>query len=83
MEDEFTLTIDYKGEPRHFNAKLLVQGYTHKFCVTVNETEIFFEPDEEGQYRAIKMPCQQEQQFGKMDASLLQAIAQKIEAIVH
>jgi hypothetical protein len=82
MTDEFNLEIDYKGEVKEFPANLLLHGYTHKFKVLVDGLEIFFEPDEEGSYRAVKMPWQDEMQFEKMDRSMLQAIQEKIEAIL-
>ena len=82
MTDEFNLEIAYKGEVKEFPANLLLQGYTHKFKVLVNGLEIFFEPDEEGSYRAVKMSWQDEKQLEKMDRSLLQAIQEKIEAIL-
>ena len=82
MTDEFNLIIEYSGEVKEFPANLLLQGYTHKFKVLVDGLEIFFEPDEEGSYRAVKMPWQDEKQLEKMDRSLLRAIQEKIEAIL-
>jgi hypothetical protein len=82
MTDEFNLIIEYRGEVKEFPANLLLQGYTHKFKVLVDGLEIFFEPDEEGSYRAVKMPWQDEKQLEKMDRNLLQAIQEKIEAIL-
>ena len=82
MADEFNLIIEYRGEVKEFSASLLLQGYTHKFKVLVDGLEIFFEPDEEGSYRAVKMPWQDEKQLEKMDRSLLRAIQEKIQAIL-
>ena len=59
MKDEFTLSVNYKGQEHYFNARLIVQGYAQKFQIKVNETEVYFEPDEEGNYRAVKMPWQE------------------------
>jgi hypothetical protein len=82
MSDQFTLSVDYKGEERQYTADLLIQGFTHKFRVLIDGVEVFFEPDEEGHYRAIKMPWQEERQFTKTDIGLLGEIQQKIEAIL-
>jgi hypothetical protein len=82
MTDEFILTITYKQEQTDFKARLLLQGYVHKFRVMVDEMEIFFEPDEEGHYRAVKMSWQDEKQIEKIDKNLLSVIAQKIEAVL-
>lgn len=82
MTDPFILTVDYKGQTRDFNAQLLLQGYSHKFQVMVDDMELFFEPDEEGHYRAILMPWQQEKDLKKIDKLLLSEIQQKIEEIL-
>lgn len=82
MNDEFTITIIYKGIVRHFPAKLLLQGFTHKFQVSLPETDVFFEPDEEGHYRALKMPGQDEKAILKIDREILAGIQEKIEAIL-
>jgi hypothetical protein len=62
MEDPSILTVNYKAVDKVFNARLLLQGYTHKIKVQIGETEVFFEPDEEGGYRAIKMPWQEQKE---------------------
>jgi hypothetical protein len=82
MTGDFNLIIEYRGEVKEFSASLLLQGYTHKFKVLVNGLEIFFEPDEEGSYRAVKMPWQEEKAIEKIDKNLLKAIQEKIEAIL-
>jgi hypothetical protein len=81
MTDEFNI-IEYKGELKEFPAQLLLQKYTHKFKVLVDGLEIFFEPDEESGYRAVRIPGQEEKQLEKIDNSLLQGIQEKIQAIL-
>ena len=83
MTDHFDLIIDYKGEQKEFPANLLLQGYTHKFKVIIDNKEVFFEPDEEGSYRAVIMPGQNEREFQKIDRNLLKAIQEKIELILR
>ena len=82
MTDEFDLVIDSKGEQKSFPAMLLLQGYTHKFKVIVEGKEVFFERDEEGAYRAIRMPWQDERELGEIDQGLLKAIQEKIHSIL-
>jgi hypothetical protein len=82
MTDEFIITVDYKGQEHHFPAKLLLQGFTHKFQVSLPGTEVFFEPDEQGSYRAIKMPWQDEKDLLKIDKGLMGAIQEKIAEIL-
>ena len=82
MTDEFNLIIENRGEVKEFPANLLLQGYTHRFKVLVDGLERFFEPVEEGSYRAVKMPWQDEKQLEQMDRTLFPAIPEKIEAIL-
>ena len=69
----------YREQELLFPAKLIQSGYTHKFQVLVNGVELFFEPDEEMKYRAL---ADTETVVKDLDASLLLAIANSIEAIV-
>jgi hypothetical protein len=82
MTEEFVLSINHNGEVRLLTANLILQGYTHKFRVMVDDAEVFFEPDEEGHYRAVKMPWQEERHFVRTDLALLGEIQQQIEAIL-
>jgi hypothetical protein len=83
MEDPFILTISYKGQDRDFEAELLQMGYTHKFHVIIEDADIFFERDEEGNYRAILQENPDEKGPRKTpDPELLRLIAEKIEAIL-
>ena len=61
---------------------MLLQGNAYKFPVLIDETEIFFEPDEEGNYIAVNMPWQDEKELAEIDRELLSDIQQKIEAIL-
>ncbi|MBD0298586.1 MAG: hypothetical protein ICV84_25860, partial [Flavisolibacter sp.] len=60
MDEPFKLPVTYKGKELLFPAHLLQLGYTHKFQVQVNGYEVFFEPDEERNYRAVVSPEQVE-----------------------
>ena len=82
MTDEFILEINYKNQQREFTARLIIQGFTHKFLVLVEDNEVYFELDEEGQYRAIKLQGQNEAELDKIDKNLLAAIGTKIHEIL-
>ena len=71
----------YQGKERFFPAQLLQFGYTQKSKVEVNGTAIFFEPDEERNYRTMIDPTLFESNR-KIDTGLLQAIAAAIEAVL-
>jgi hypothetical protein len=79
MSDEFVLTVQFKGEEHHFESSLIRRGYTHQLRVLIDNKEVFFEPDEEGHYRAVKMPGQEMHEFDKIDKALLRAIQKEIE----
>jgi hypothetical protein len=53
MDEQFELSVEYKGQQFHFKAALMRYGYTHKFHVDVNGQVVVFEPDEERNYRAV------------------------------
>lgn len=87
MEDPFIITVAYKGQDRDFEAELLQMGYIHKFHVIVEGANIFFERDEEGNYRAILQEDPDEKgprssPIKTPDGELLRLIAEKIEAIL-
>ena len=81
MDEPFILTVPYKGKNLDFDAQLQITGYTHRFQVMVNETEVFFEKDDEGEYRALVYTAD-DQPTPHLDRDLLQAIAEKIVAIL-
>jgi len=53
MEEGFKLPVVYKKQVREFEATLIATGYTHKFHVDIEGIGVYFEPDEERNYRAI------------------------------
>ena len=81
MEDEFDIPVVYKNQQLFFKAKRLVLGlYTQKIQVDVYGTEVFFEVDEERNYRAYIDPTNTEA-IDKADKELLQQIAEAIESV--
>jgi hypothetical protein len=79
MEDLFLIPVHYKGVERQFEASLQVLGYIHRFHVAVDGTDVIFEKDEEGSYRAVIPP---ETPGKPPETPLLQAIAAAIEQIL-
>ncbi|MBW8685919.1 hypothetical protein [Chitinophaga rhizophila] len=77
FDDPFILKFEYKGKPHILEVRPWVQQYKVAFKVTVEQHEITFEKDDEGQYRAIADA--NAQAGGKIDPQLLQEIAHKIE----
>ena len=79
MDEPFVLEVEHNGKLLQFETRLLRLGYVYKFSVLVDEIEIFFERDEEGEFRAIAPDGVDEKSKRRLDASLLQSIAKTIE----
>jgi hypothetical protein len=81
MGDPFMLSVNYQDEQREYRVQRLEQGYTHRYKVWIGEAQIFFEPDEDDSYRAIKMPGQDEKMLNKIDRKLLLVLQQQLESM--
>ena len=76
MEEEFEIPVAYKNQQLFFKAKRLILGsYTQKIQVDVYGTEVFFEVDEERNYREYIDPTHTEAQLIKLTRIFLQQIA--------
>ena len=80
MDRSFAITVSLNDHEYSFDARLVTIGYTHKFIVTINGIEVFYEPDEERHYRAILQNPQQNSIKDK-DIELIKAVGDKIESI--
>ena len=81
MEEEFEIPVVYKNQQLFFKAKRLTLGsYTQKIQVDVNGTEVFFEVDEERNYRAYIDPTNTEA-IDNADKDLLQQIVEATESV--
>ena len=82
MNETFDIPLTYNGKEIIFPARLLILGYTHKIQVEINGKELFFEPDEERNYRAV-LAYDSPDEAGNTDRNLLKAIADAIEEIIR
>lgn len=80
MEEKFNLPVKYKGEERDFEVKLIASGYIHKFHVDADGVGVFFEPDEERQYRAVLDQEALEKNI-KPNEDLIRRIGEQIEEL--
>ena len=80
MLDLFKLPVEYKGKEMLFPAELLPMGFTHKIKVTVDGTEILFEPDEERNYRAV-IPDTELQKRDHLNKPLLAQICKTLDQL--
>jgi hypothetical protein len=82
MDESFEIPVTLKDKELLFPAKLLQLGYTYKFLVDVNGMVIFFEKEDEGNFRAMVDPLRIEDGI-KINIKLLEAIAASLEEILE
>ncbi|MFC0513536.1 hypothetical protein ACFFGT_04965 [Mucilaginibacter angelicae] len=70
MIEPFILPVVYQGTEHEFKARFERLGYTHRILVLIGEDTVTFEPDEEGQYRALAS--------GAVDPGILRMVAEKL-----
>jgi hypothetical protein len=68
MNEPFIIAIN----DQEYKARFERYGYTHRIAVLIGEETVIFEPDEEGNYRALS---------NSTAISLLQAIAEKLRLL--
>jgi hypothetical protein len=78
--DELVLPITFGGEDIELPLKMYTYGYTFRVEVLIGETSVVFEPDEEGNYRALVDGGQIETNK-TLSKGLLQAIAEALEKL--
>ena len=81
MDEEFEIPVSYKDQSLSFPARLLAYGYSYKIEVDVNGTKVFYEPDEERNWRAL-IGYEEIEANKNINKELLKAIAVSIEEIV-
>ena len=82
MAERFELPVEYNGKKHFFKATLNVYVYTHKFHVDVDGQTIIFQPDEEGNYRAI-IDYNDLNDISNIDVKLIEKITKVIEGLVR
>ena len=82
MNESFDIPVTFKDKELNFAARLVHTGYAYKFIVDINGVEVFFEKDDEGNYRAIADTTKIEES-NKLDINLLQAIATSLEEMLR
>lgn len=80
MDESFFIDVEYLGKELEFEGRLIVSGYLHKIEMDVEGIKVFFEPDEERNYRALV--SLEEVREARLDAGLLQAIAARLESLL-
>lgn len=81
MDDfDLELPVTYKGKELLFPLKVVPQGYVYRFVVQIENLEVIYEKDDEGEYRA--MIAKPDEYKGKLpERELLEAINEVIVSI--
>lgn len=80
MTDSFDLPVTFNKEELSFTGHLLNYGYSYKIELDVYGTQVFFEPDEERNFRALIAP-EEINTNNKLSVGLLEAIARALETL--
>jgi hypothetical protein len=78
--DSITLQVQKQGQSYEIEVRLVSYAYTYRFVLQLEQIEIYFEPDEERNLRAIVPPDTQLSQHQK---ELLSLIGDQLQAILN
>ncbi len=81
LDNNFELPITYKGIDYLLPTTLVTYGYSYKIAVTVFDTIINFEPDEERNFRAV-VNAEEINHSKKLDTVVLQQMATTLEELL-
>ena len=82
MNYDLEVPVTYKDQELIFYAKFIQFGYYSKFEVDVNGILVFFEPDEERNFRAMVDPTIDHGNH-KIDKELIQLISETLVAMLN
>lgn len=81
MTDSFDLPVCFNNQELSFTGHLLNYGYSYKIELDVYGTLVFFEPDEERNFRALIAP-EELNTHKKISPELLEAIVQSLQLLL-
>ena len=81
MPEAFELPVVVDGKEILFPAELFATGFSYKIKVMVNGIGVFFEPDEEKNYRATIDHADRDK-AEQLNKSLLQAISETLHELL-
>ncbi len=79
-EDQVLLTINFRGRSLEVPTVLRQFGYSYRIDVTISDSIVSFEPDEERNWRAL-VSYEDMQANKQLDPDLLRAIAEELTAL--
>lgn len=72
--ENIIITVPYRGGEKEVALEWQPMGYTHRFKVQLDEVEVYFEPDEERNFRVVLPEGLNDNQV-KINIELVQAVA--------
>jgi hypothetical protein len=78
VNEPFIIPVNYQGTEHEFKARFERWGYSHRIAVLIDEATFVFEPDVDGNYRAMTDATKVEL-LPKI--GLLQAVAEKLKTL--
>jgi hypothetical protein len=79
MSQIFELPVTYRSEEYLFPSELMQTGYTFKISMKIRETDLLFEQDEEGNFRAMVEPALLH--TAHIDQELLQIVCETLKEV--
>ena len=80
MDESFEIPFNFQGEEMQVPAEFQPFGYTYRIKITLQGMTLFFEPDEEKNYRAVLIPGGQENSKN-LPNGLLETISEKLQEL--
>lgn len=74
MSETIVITVPYRGADKEVALEWQPMGYTHRFKALIDDVEVYFEPDEEKNYRVV-IPPEVQDSSAKINKELIQAVA--------
>ncbi|MBL7761853.1 MAG: hypothetical protein JNL23_00370 [Chitinophagaceae bacterium] len=78
MDESFSFTVTYNNKARDFEGLFQPYGYSYRISVDIDNATIFYERDEERNFRAILSPDAGEK---IVDRNLVAAIGTRLEEL--
>ncbi|MEP6682878.1 MAG: hypothetical protein ABJA35_06445 [Parafilimonas sp.] len=83
MPDHFYIPVRYRNEENEYLVTLVLLSYSYQLHVEVDNQSLVFEPDDNGEFRMIKMGWQNESDLKLIDAQLIQRLIETLNKIYN
>ena len=82
MNEPVDLPVNFNGKEMNFPMELIPMGFSYKIKVQIGDMDVWFEPDEEKNYRAV-INTEYHERGKDLDRRLLQAISETLHELLH